>query len=227
MNIMLRWTRRIAIFLLLGAIVNVGVAWALIALQSPVGRDLACYENPHDNRFVTFVTTKSGCQFIENTTIDCALADQSAFFTKPYEGNVWWPATRSGRYASHQCRAGWPLPALEAWQITDRTVTQQFFYWDAEVSAKSFHWGIEFKRRGKTAGPQVNPVMLPMFPLWVGFFTNSAIYALPFAIIMTIASACRLLIRRFRNQCSVCGYPRGTSPVCTECGEPLPGVVAK
>ena len=35
----------------------------------------------------------------------------------------------------------------------------------------------------------------------------------------------RRAVRRRRNRCVGCGYPLGTSAVCTECGAPLPAVL--
>ncbi|MCC6906694.1 MAG: hypothetical protein IT430_02020 [Phycisphaerales bacterium] len=223
MNIMLRWARRIAIFLLLGAIVNVAVAWGIVVHYIPMGRNLEpIYRNPYDERFVTFVSTRFAYEVVENSALDSATADQSAFFTKPFRNHVWWPATHDGKRNAYQCRAGWPMMAVTAWQTADLVWDQRWIFQREGVT--ELHWGLEWKSAPPTG---IEPVVLPFCPIWPEFLFNSVAYATPFAVLFLAIGATRRFIRRFRNQCSTCGYPRGTSPVCTECGEPLPGVAAK
>lgn len=60
--------------------------------------------------------------------------------------------------------------------------------------------------------------IIPLRPIWLGFITNTAI----FAGILWLAICGPFVLRRFlrnrRSCCSGCGYPVGTSEVCTECG---------
>ncbi len=220
---MLKWSGRILVVLLIGAIVNVAVAWMVVVHHVPVSRDIEpLYRNPYDEQFVTFVTTRFAYEIVESTDLDTATSDQSAFFTKPFRDRVWWSATHDGKRAAHQCRAGWPMMAVTAWQTAD-LVSDQWGMFQHE-GAKELHWGVEWK----DAPPRgIQPVVLPFCPIWPGFFLNTLVYAVPVAVLFLAIGAIRRLIRLRRNQCPACGYPRGTSPVCTECGEPLPGVAPK
>jgi hypothetical protein len=62
------------------------------------------------------------------------------------------------------------------------------------------------------------PVRLPLHPRWPGLAVNSAFYGCLVAMGVwmpgwTVRANCRRL-----GLCEACGYPRGTSAVCTECG---------
>jgi hypothetical protein len=66
---------------------------------------------------------------------------------------------------------------------------------------------------------------MPVFPIWPGFATNTIFYAAILGLILftprVIGLRRRLRIKR--GQCPACGYPIGTSDVCTECGRPVKG----
>jgi hypothetical protein len=61
----------------------------------------------------------------------------------------------------------------------------------------------------------------PFRPLWPGFAINTLFYA----AILWLLFAAPFVLRRWRRVrrglCPACGYPVGTSPVCTECGAEL------
>ena len=62
----------------------------------------------------------------------------------------------------------------------------------------------------------------PAKPAWPGFAVNSIFYA---AILGVVYMGILRFIRKRRtmkNCCRNCGYPIGSSPVCTECGTKLP-----
>lgn len=62
---------------------------------------------------------------------------------------------------------------------------------------------------------------LPVRPLWNGFVGNLLFYTVLLWSLSLAAGALSRLWRRHRRLCELCGYPRGTSPVCTECGAHL------
>jgi hypothetical protein len=60
--------------------------------------------------------------------------------------------------------------------------------------------------------------IVPLAPLWTGFFANSALYAVlvwiaGFYICKTLKSR-----RRKHHQCECCGYPVVRNVICPECG---------
>ena len=66
---------------------------------------------------------------------------------------------------------------------------------------------------------------LPMRPIWLLFIFNSSFYgALLCALWLLLHSpvALRRFLRVKRHLCATCGYRTGDSPVCTECGNTLP-----
>ena len=58
---------------------------------------------------------------------------------------------------------------------------------------------------------------LPVCPSWFGFAVNTLLYA----VILWLPFGTRRLIRARRGLCPACAYPVGESPVCTECGGKL------
>ena len=67
------------------------------------------------------------------------------------------------------------------------------------------------------------PVALPLRPLWPGFAVNTLFYAAVLWLLGYSVFATRRFIRMKRGRCVKCGYPRGESGVCSECGAELPG----
>jgi hypothetical protein len=63
---------------------------------------------------------------------------------------------------------------------------------------------------------------MPVRPIAAGFAANSALYAAAVGAMLWIPVRVRRFERRRRGLCEGCGYPSGASPVCTECGAPLP-----
>ena len=68
---------------------------------------------------------------------------------------------------------------------------------------------------------------LPCIPIPVGFAVNSALGAAAWSALFFGLPAARAMTRRIRHRCWSCGYPSGTSNVCSECGKSLrqPSVV--
>jgi len=63
--------------------------------------------------------------------------------------------------------------------------------------------------------------ILPTAPLRFGFLANSLLSAAVLLGLTSLSVALRRAKRRRRGLCAACGYPVGTSPVCTECGAPI------
>lgn len=70
--------------------------------------------------------------------------------------------------------------------------------------------------------PAMTPARtLPLIPIWPGAALNTIIICFIVCIPVAAMRAVRRHRRIKRSQCPGCGYPMGTSPVCTECGQPL------
>lgn len=214
MNIMLRWALRIAIFLLLGAIVNVAVAWVIVLANDDVEKPpLVATQLPNRISHTRLgVSTRFGYQFVSDYG-----RGPLGFLGKlqSYQGRIWWsnPECNGPEFWNH-VGAGWPMLSLSA---STHTIL------DLEAKDKADrvvhrHGGIALNQ----AAPSNTPVVLPVRPLWTGFIVNVLVYATSLGMLMLGPTAIRSLRCRWRGVCLACGYPRGTSPVCTECGEPLP-----
>jgi hypothetical protein len=212
-----RWLITIAIFLLAGVVVNVGVAWA-----SSFQRDLSFFQ--HFPR-VQLDLLAAGDQWVHRGWFGIAEAspgylrlvavpvqqvpfiwrDQSTaaplnlLYAPPFRSP---PGSWTEGRTAHLW--GWPLAAL----------------WDANESI----------RPRTTPGPRVrdlSPVSigdhaLPCRVLWPGFVVNTIFYAAILWLLIPGPFALRRLIRRRRGLCPKCAYPMGHSETCTECGRPLP-----
>lgn len=206
---MLKWLRRILLFLLLGAMVNVAVAWGCVVWHSNVRRSFAHYNDPYNREMLMRVETRFGFEYITNTHVSRKWAEQLGNTSISYPGNVWWPASRSGERVRIHCAAGWPLLTLVSWQS-----------WDSE-QFDAHHWGIRWLPDRDPRLQQIDPPALPMYPMWRGFILNSFFYAIMLVGAFRIPLAGRTWLRERQSVCPACGYPRGSSPVCTECGEAL------
>lgn len=190
------------IFVTLGVVVNVVLAWSLSfwptglreisdfgavgshsALQDFFGTDL------------TFVPSMSGGGSFQATGVE------GMYFVGVVTG------ANPGTYGFDEYTAGWPLLALRGSR--------------REVAGSYEHNGcipLPAMIRPSSDRPLL---FIPTFP---GFVINTILYAiLLFGLYITFhaLSQQRQKRRRMRGLCGGCGYPIGQSSVCTECGETL------
>lgn len=122
-------------------------------------------------------------------------------------------------WAVQEIRIGWPLACC---------VRLEMYFWQAASQPRTpvvpltNRWiaGIHAADVQSQNGPFDLPVVLPVKPLWTGLAVNSAFYGCFVATAAWLAGWAVRANRRRRGLCEVCKYPRGVSPVCTECGKP-------
>ena len=186
----------IAIFLLLGAVVNVAVAWCYaIGGWLPEGRQ----------------TTVE----LDRGEAKQLFADRLAVVAEPTSG---YEERCVGRtflvvsidppdLAEHQVQVlmtGWPCLALEGqWGL---------------VHGRSKASGLLITRWER----RHQAVAFPLRPLWPGFAVNTLLYAVILWLLLLGPFALRRFLRLRWGLCPKCAYPMGESQVCTECGKPLP-----
>lgn len=123
------------------------------------------------------------------------------------------------QYSITSVRSGWPLLAMQSRTIVVRHNT------GAEHIDRTPAIPLPFWLRqyvdGISEGYGLTRV-LPLAPVWPAFLASTLLYALAFWIVLRLPRALRTFIRLRRGHCTQCGYPRGSSDVCTECGAPLP-----
>jgi hypothetical protein len=93
---------------------------------------------------------------------------------------------------------GWPLPVLRR--------TQRWWNWD----------DLTLYPPGATSPALFARPQLLLS--WPGLLLNPLIAALPMWGLLVLPGMALRHSRRKRGLCENCGYPRGTSPLCTECG---------
>lgn len=238
---MLKWTRRILLFLLLGAMVNVAVAWGCAAihanqLDAPFRfEQFKWFEtNSAGERGHIDVISRSGFEAVrDGYFLELIMVNEERFFddeerfpsrrAQPHTGPIWWDTKRATRLQDKQFATGWPALALRA---------QRGTVWDShppdwatlpgpQVFEPQWFGAIDLSRWTRAPAPLADAV-LPLRVIPVGFALNTMFYGGLLLLLATAITAARSALRRRRNLCPACGYPRGTSPVCTECGAPLP-----
>jgi hypothetical protein len=189
----------IACFLLLGAVVNVGVAWGCAAGSGWVlgGTSAGASESQWwDQR----APAGFGGQFDGGFYTPSLGALNTQFF-----GGV--PETEKGvmPYAALRIRSGIPALGLEGsfWYDKDRALV----YADPPLAPQ----------------PWLNEARpFPFRPIWPGFVINTLFYADILWLLIPGPFALRRFLRLKRGLCLKCAYPMGESSVCSECGRDLP-----
>ncbi len=107
-------------------------------------------------------------------------------------------------------KAGWPIFSFEGlYFMTAKGVETSFFFFVPTPLMD-----------------HVENYYLPLKPTWPGFVVNTALYGgIPW-LLFCGPFILRRYRRRKRGQCVKCGYPIGKSNVCTECGFALKRVAS-
>lgn len=122
-----------------------------------------------------------------------------------------------------EVRSGWPLACMRRvtsarWPMTSSLLPRQI------RPDNVLYAGVNLLKHPNPAGISIVPdgrAYLPVLPVWGAFAASSATYAVPVAAIWVAVLSLRARRRSRKDLCVACGYPRGASPVCTECGKPV------
>ncbi len=188
----------IAICLLLGAVVNVAVAWGCGEWSYRTLADSRSSGLPSDARW-----PRDWPQPTSRATVSGVGMTLAALSGRNLRGPY-----------AHQwiCQWGWPFRSLES----------EAHSWaqDTGGSTTGITWGWPRSWPPKPIAP-ANGFLL-MCPLWPGFALNTIFYAALLWLLICGPLAMRRFIRVRRGLCPACAYPRGESDVCSECGKALP-----
>jgi hypothetical protein len=223
---------RVFVFLLLGAIVNVAVAWAAVLCSarqtiqfraSFINGNGGWIQVPGGNNSPIYyeffgVTFENLCQPID--PIFSRTIPKRSSSTLGRDGIVRGFASASDfgirEVETHnRVFAGWPARCLTyAAMYPGSQWQQRLDRWHAGISTpwKFNSSGLGIQRR------------LPLCPIWPGFAINTVFYAGILSggwLLFAAPLALRRRRRSKRGLCPACAYPVGDSPVCTECGKPL------
>ncbi len=234
---MKRIAMRVLGLLLIGAVVNVGVAWAC-ALWSPVTRYRAqdLYWLLRGDRAVPSelmhrIPSEWAIQGSPQTYDISASVEHSrgiGLRTRWVSVDEMVPAVDK-LMSDHELLlldAGWPMASLAASNPILRANLSTSAL-QTPTAWRDIRWGLpapDWLRPNPTVVRQNNAVgrVLPIQPLPIGFAANVLVFALTLPGLSEGSRWCQRRLRAARGLCPHCSYPIGASPVCTECGKPIP-----
>jgi hypothetical protein len=209
----------VIVWLLLGAIVNVAVAWVIVAFVGAISiRKDNFRELPVDVAIATWsreapVEWQRARHIPGNAVESWATGRKDLMILADDPSSIELKAGRaslpSRSWSIGYFAAGWPLPAL---QYNSRLVREGRSATSECTFCLHIPRAITWIRGTRT---------LPLWPTWPGFAINTIFYA---AILWTLFAAPRRIRRRQRTKrglCPACAYPISESATCTECGKPV------
>lgn len=210
----LRRLASVALFLILGAIADIPIAWS-IALWTSTG-PLNSVQPPSRS-------LEKGEPFEWPFPAPTAWGAPIAVAWSEGFGIDWQAASKlppgsPDAQTVFGFRAGWPFRTMMCYEQRVQDSGGALF------SKPSLTGGIVLPGRLNSAMWRVddNHRRLPLMPVWPGFLWGALLNALAFwfllALIPRAVRFTRSSARVRRNACAACGYPRGASPQCAECG---------
>ena len=226
------------VWLLLGALVNVAVAWALSLLIDPFS--IGAANSPPGsvqawNRlgarrsedgvywWAAAATGGAGALRLNAATREAGEFDDDYGDDPRDVVPRWWRPEGWGPNAAEPMQAaaearGWPL--LSMWHgvryrdhVGGRGRMQSLGGFEVSL--------LPVWRDPTPFSNYDQPRTLPLRVIPSGFALSAAFYALLLWLIVTAPRAWRRRRRAKRGLCPHCAYPVGPSPVCTECGSPV------
>jgi hypothetical protein len=222
----MRRVRGIVLWLVLGASVNIAIAWCVTALTAWPGGFASLEWDEEEMKWPRTVPERwpPPDDLVRYRSLGWSLDRHVAIVPVGDEGE------EGGiplQYMIEAVRVGWPFRGLRWERWVDGEPTQR-------VSGAA---GASPPSRTDKAGPGAwrsgIPLdwptfgfvpgagkRLPICPVWVGFITNTLLYAIVLWLLVRIPRVVRVLIRIFRGRCPQCGYDlRGRlEGGCPECG---------
>ena len=221
---MKRHLRTIAIFLLLGAVVNVAVAWgaALVdpfvvkpEVRGALGTETVWVWTRVGVKHIFFRSMGSGSSVRGEPDFPTDIMPSWLVFEGPTPEHK---ARKQMREIRTIDGRGWP--AISMWCEHER------WYWGPGPEETiplqgGIETGLPDWERFRLSSLQLKRV-LPLRPTWPGFAINTLFYAMVLWSLIRGPFALRRFLRLRRGLCPKCAYPMGESSVCTECGGSLP-----
>ena len=205
---------KLVVFLLLGAIVNVAVAWGCAAWSAPLysGSLEVTSRKIADNVFegVTRLRVFGHTRVNYGTFSDLVVGKTAAQMTQI----VWLPGDNYS-----ETRAGWPLRTLRCRNLAVIEMGGMISITINTNTANPIEGGIVLSSF-PIGSPAQSWRALPYQPIWTGVVVNTILYA-PLVWLLTVGPfTARRMIRRRRGHCIKCCYDlRGDFSVgCPECG---------
>jgi hypothetical protein len=197
------------VFLLLGAIVNVAVAW---------GCEMWCPSVDMVNVGVRFYPLPAGERWYRSAPVHWPPPAERGHVNLVGRTATWTSITRERQglapsdvfhFSQLVIECGWPLRSLE---------------YEHQVNQRPYSIAIEKLADFGEVPAWLRPIderrRLPLRPIWPGFAINTLFYAAILWLLFAAPFALRRRRRIKRGLCPKCAYPVGDSAVCTEWGAP-------
>jgi hypothetical protein len=206
---------KLGVFLLLGVVVNVAVAWgALWQMRSefdPFTEETYDFRSAEPPLTWSFYRG-SVCYMIEaSTNLDYARPDA------PIPTGSLLRSTPIQKDARFLYERGWGWPAYSLRSLSQCGETEY-----GDLSILEVSGGVNLPNEHFVFE---NPV-LPLRPIWPGFAINTIFYAAMLWLLWIAPGRIKRFFRMRGHRCPACGYQiapgGGIGPVCSECGAALP-----
>ena len=197
---------KLVLFLILGAMVNIAVAWGIAVLTSierPVLPSLPTAQQIQwwtDHAPVGYLKVPSSSKKPKFEDIGSSNTMMAA--TEPHSRSDYWTNSL------HLRRVGWPARSVEGARWS-KHVGHEIILYEAALPLPSW-----------TGLATSDWKWLPLRPIWPGFAINTIIYMSILSMLWTGPFVIRRVIRSIRGNCIKCGYDlRGIDHnKCPECG---------
>jgi hypothetical protein len=233
---------KLGVFLLLGVIVNVAVAWGCAAYIDSVSRFSGVIEESTNDRFLLHFVSDGMATGVVHSYVnyDSRRYEVPSIptTTLPHwyvDRQIVWNVPISKGFHFWQVAWGWPFLSLSSWfdVHTERIelppgTKPHSFRMDHVVDPR---WGIPMSFVSADSDPS-NPMnvgpgrprIAPLRPIWPGLAINTIFYATILWLLWIARARVRRFIRIRRHRCPACGYEiaAGVGPRCSECGAELP-----
>lgn len=206
-----RLVSKLLLFLLLGAIINIAVAWGTI------------FHFPPEYANMSKLSDEQSAEILRPVFLNAPMAAKDAHGSQHRQfGSAWifvdWAneeinlaADPNGFLQIEIRESGLPMTSFRGFRT-----------WDGrnKISTKS---GCVTIPNGliSSYGWRQAIAFLPLRPVWPGFVVNTILFASVFWILFATPFALRRWWRARRGLCAKCAYPIGASDTCTECGRSM------
>jgi hypothetical protein len=208
-----RWLITSAFFLLAGVIASITITWgcALVPARLWWPPHSASSDSKPWPRAVP-ERWPARAHFLRRQVPGRSVEEYGAIAPTANRDELW----RAEQYSITIGSAGWPCRALqwERWQVINSLRPN-------ELPQHSWWLSGIFIPTASSYPSHLHTTILPLRPLWPGFAINAVFYAVLLWLICRAVYRFRRIVRSHRGLCPSCGYPMGSTPVCTECGQPL------
>ncbi len=205
---MKRWLVRICVFLLLGAIANIAVAWSLAVFAEPIARPWVGSPVGPGRDIPRMVQLAHNAHARNNGRLWDVESGYEAIGYRTYVLRTL--GSGSGNHLqSTSLVVGWPLATLWSHYV--------YYTENGTDGARIFE--------EELTGILVGDKWVPIAPVWPGFAINTLFYAVILWGLFAMPFALRRRRRFKRGMCPKCAYDLRKRPndssACPECGTPV------